>query len=375
LDAYEYYYDNIEYISMMGCCGYEDISARYKKTRFTCLGGVQSGVACRYIKSMLSRYPALVYDIMSNNMISRVRKSISCVYGRVRPNIVIFETLAAAAIMSRVGNVFDGCVKVMRSMDIVNRGYRQYANNCMYPLRLAWEHEIRRMERLERYVIDNVDEVWAISDVEARLYSCEYGARCGGVLGVYVNTDKYSDVVRGDSECVICVGSIDTKKRHGVERFIGISWPVVRGIIPGAKMVLAGKGTEVYDNPVNGIVGLGYVDDEKAVLSRGGIFVNPQISGSGVKIKSINAMAAKRTLVSTYNGVEGIRGVAGRDYIVCGDGYEMGVAVAGLMKDSLYAEKVACSGYDMVEREYGKGIFLERSKFIYDNMKELRGFG
>jgi glycosyltransferase involved in cell wall biosynthesis len=56
---------------------------------------------------------------------------------------------------------------------------------------------------------------------------------------------------------------------------------------------------------------LGYVDDVREPLARYALFVCPILSGSGVRVKLLEAYAAGIPVVSTYVGAEGLAGKDG----------------------------------------------------------------
>ena len=64
--------------------------------------------------------------------------------------------------------------------------------------------------------------------------------------------------------------------------------------------------TERFHNRDNRIFATGRCSSDAEFLAKGRYFVNPQESGSGIKIKSLVAMASGKLLISTPIGVEGI---------------------------------------------------------------------
>ncbi len=101
---------------------------------------------------------------------------------------------------------------------------------------------------------------------------------------------------RGDQLTVVHVGTADTRKGADLLNFVSTALLLVMKVFPNARLVLGGKGTEMLSNADYNIVGLGFVDSDKTILQEGNIFINPQMTGSGIKIKSIIAMAAKKFL-------------------------------------------------------------------------------
>ena len=119
----------------------------------------------------------------------------------------------------------------------------------------------------------------------------------------------------GDPATVVHVGSADLRKAPDC----GVSW---LRLAPGpgpnsqAKLVLGGHGTDGLADPPQGVQGMGFVSDDREILARGQLFLNPQQIGAGIKLKSITAMLAGKALVSTPTGIEGVEGREGRHFFV-----------------------------------------------------------
>ncbi len=102
--------------------------------------------------------------------------------------------------------------------------------------------------------------------------------------------------------------------RHGPNR-VAVDWfvnsvlPLVLKREPRARLVVAGSDpppSHVYAGPAGAIETLGYVEDIREPLARYSIFVCPILSGSGVRVKLLEAFAAGIPVVSTRIGAEGL---------------------------------------------------------------------
>jgi GT2 family glycosyltransferase/glycosyltransferase involved in cell wall biosynthesis len=107
--------------------------------------------------------------------------------------------------------------------------------------------------------------------------------------------------------------------RHDPNR-VAVDW-FVRGVLPlilqrepGARLVIAGSEPpppHIYGGSSASLEMLGYVDDVREPLARYALFVCPILSGSGVRVKLLEAYAAGIPVVSTYVGAEGLAGKDG----------------------------------------------------------------
>jgi glycosyltransferase involved in cell wall biosynthesis len=102
--------------------------------------------------------------------------------------------------------------------------------------------------------------------------------------------------------------------RHDPNR-VAMDWfarqvlPLILARQPQARVVLAGSDpppAHAYADLAANLDMLGYVDDVRGPLARYAVFVCPILTGSGVRVKLLEAFAAGIPVVSTTVGAEGL---------------------------------------------------------------------
>jgi glycosyltransferase involved in cell wall biosynthesis len=98
---------------------------------------------------------------------------------------------------------------------------------------------------------------------------------------------------------VVIIGSGNPNNRFGVSVFLQRVWPRVRERVPDARLRLIGRicDTVAADHP--GVERLGVIDDTAAAYEQGHVVVNPVLEGTGLPIKSIEALMHGKALVAT----------------------------------------------------------------------------
>jgi glycosyltransferase involved in cell wall biosynthesis len=97
---------------------------------------------------------------------------------------------------------------------------------------------------------------------------------------------------------------------------------------------------------------LGEVPNAWDVLSDSGIMVIPLRSGSGMRIKAIEAMAAGRPVVSTSLGMEGIHGVNGTHFFIADDANSFAQRIIDLYNNHRQAQKIGEAARAFIESEF-----------------------
>ena len=109
-----------------------------------------------------------------------------------------------------------------------------------------------------------------------------------------------------DSDTILFLGSYYVVNRHGVKYFINNVLPILKKSGVNYKFKLAGSickhipDSDEYEK-------LGYVDDVDEAYREARVVINPVHEGTGLNIKTIEAVSKAKPLVSRKVGVRGLR--------------------------------------------------------------------
>lgn len=146
-------------------------------------------------------------------------------------------------------------------------------------------------------------------------------------------------------------------------------FPLVRKKIPDVRFIIAGYGppdslTELAAaDPAVRVTG--FVDDPEEYYKRAALFVAPILTGGGIIVKVLDALAAGTPVVTTSYGNEGIGAIPGRDLIVADDPGTFAEAVVSIMKDTELAGRLSINSRDFVARHFSLSSAVERLETIY----------
>jgi GT2 family glycosyltransferase/glycosyltransferase involved in cell wall biosynthesis len=133
--------------------------------------------------------------------------------------------------------------------------------------------------------------------------------------------------------------------------FLGRVMPEILRQEPRARLLIAGSDPPAdYTIPnFDGAVQLlGFVDDVREALARYTVFVCPILTGSGVRVKLLEAFAAGIPVVSTRLGAEGLSEVDGEICALADSPADFAAHVVELLDDSQRAEALARAARDYV---------------------------
>lgn len=136
---------------------------------------------------------------------------------------------------------------------------------------------------------------------------------------------------------------------HGVTWFLERVLPAVRRRVAGAELWLAGGIGRRIRSAAPGLRRLGFVDRLSDVYRQAAVVINPQQFGTGLSIKSVDALLHGRPLVTTASGGRGLEDGAGHAFLQASEPEDYAEQVAGLLLDSTRAAALAASGLEFAQ--------------------------
>lgn len=163
------------------------------------------------------------------------------------------------------------------------------------------------------------------------------------------------------------IGSMEWQaNEQGVMWFLKKVWPRVLSAQPNVKFHLAGKGLSKTDPRFfqTGIINHGEVDDAEVFMQSHGIMIVPIQAGSGIRIKSLEAMALGVPVVSTSIGAQGLTVESGTQMLIADDPEGFADGIVQLLLNPAASQEMTQQARAYVEQHHN----LQR------NTAELLGF-
>ena len=239
---------------------------------------------------------------------------------------------------------------------------RNNASSFLIKLLLAVEE--RKVYWYEKKLLVSSDGFSAISDNDSKLFKEVYGLQANSVVGAGVDCDKYTPSNSVGSKLdLIHIGSVtDFTKREGLEWFVKEVLPLLRRSYSDLKLHLVGRGSERESFSIPGVVQHGFVDNDLEYFHSASIFVAPQFSGSGVRLKILNAMASGKAVVCTPLACEGIDVVDRKSIVLANTKDEFVNSIESLLKNQELVEDIGRSARELVSKKYSWSLVAERLK-------------
>ena len=228
--------------------------------------------------------------------------------------------------------------------------------------------EYLRALRYELGVLSAFDQVQVCTPANRQYllgFRPELAPRMRAGLRAGIDTSRYQFRPRGrEPMTMLFLGSWrHDPNRVAVEWFVRNVLPLVVTQEPSAKLVIVGSDPppeHTYADHAAHMQMLGYVEDVRVALARYAIFVCPILSGSGVRVKLLEAFAAGIPVVSTVVGAEGLAVNDGEFCALADDPAQFAAHVVALLRDPERAVAMAERARREVEAEWDMGAITRR---------------
>jgi glycosyltransferase involved in cell wall biosynthesis len=289
-------------------------------------------------------------------------------------DIILFESIFTAPYLNTIRQYSDG-LAILRAHNVEHRIWQFLAHETPQFTRkkyLTWLAD--KLEKYEVSVLSDFDGIAAISKEDLDNFR-DLGCNLPMQLVPFgLDSAEWPSDSSGQVNHVFHLGAMDWRpNQQGVRWFVNRVWPLVRQRNPNAQLKLAGRNfSKVWPVPENmGITVLGEIQDAWDMMTDSGIMIIPLISGSGMRIKAIEALAAGRPIVSTALGVEGIPGEHGKHFMVASTPERFAQSIIELLENPDLAKKIGFEGRRWAQKHYENDRLINNMISTFQEVYQL----
>lgn len=167
------------------------------------------------------------------------------------------------------------------------------------------------------------------------------------------------------------IGSMDWMPNvEGVNWFLDEVWPTVHRQLPQVRLYLVGRKMpeEMMQREIAGVTIVGEVPDAMYFIGSKQINIVPLLSGSGIRVKIIEAMSAGKTVISTHVGAEGIHYTEGENILIADTAEEFAAQIRHCMEDADDCRRIGENAYSLILQEYSIEHTTEKILNFYNTL-------
>ncbi len=171
------------------------------------------------------------------------------------------------------------------------------------------------------------------------------------------------------------LGSLEwLPNQEAVLWFLREIWPQVHQNFPELVFYVAGKNMPEHflQMKVDGVEFIREVSDAPMFISDKGVNVVPLRSGSGIRLKILEAMSAGKVVITTSIGVQGIEGENGKHFLVADDATSFVEAFNKILSHPSFAEEISVNARNLIEGKYSNSFVIKSLMEKFELMRKAR---
>jgi glycosyltransferase involved in cell wall biosynthesis len=222
-------------------------------------------------------------------------------------DLIIFDSLYSAVFIHEIRR-HSSAKLFIRTHNVEYKIWRELAKSSSNPLKKWYLNTLsRQLQTEERRILNLADGIMSITSDDLE----DFKKMGINIPSQTIAVPRETEQVKTDysSRTFYFIGSMNWEPNiEALHYLLDEIWPGLKKEIPEAQLLLIGSFMDKLNIPEsNGVSVLGFVDNLDEIYLNEGILLLPIRSGSGVRIKVLEAMSKGAPIVSTQKGVEGIQ--------------------------------------------------------------------
>ena len=253
-------------------------------------------------------------------------------------DIIQFEGLMVCLYLSAVRK-HSKAKLVYRAHNIENQIWERLSQQKTDPFKKSYlKMHAKRIKNYELQQLNNFDGI-AVFTEQDKTTLLEYGTKIPiEILPVGLNLDHYKpDFSKTEFPSLFFLGSLDwLPNREGIEWFLENFYKDLTEGELRVRFYVAGNNIpERFDDfEVMGKIFIqGEVDDALEFVNSKSIMIVPLLSGGGMRVKIVEAMALGRAVISTSIGAESLAYTNGKNILIADDEHVFAESIIKVMRD------------------------------------------
>lgn len=200
---------------------------------------------------------------------------------------------------SAINHLPANILRLLDTHDIQHKRLEDFTSRGInFPLEITRDEESRIFRRFDAVIAIQSQEAALVREMCPGLQVLTVGTACADLQQLP------SNAVPGR---VLYVGGYNGANVEGLNRFLRNCWPEITRACPHAHLNVCGHIYRAFPaGQFPQVNFLGHVIDIRSQYSEAELVVNPIWIGTGLKIKTVEALASGKPLVTTNKGIEGM---------------------------------------------------------------------
>jgi glycosyltransferase involved in cell wall biosynthesis len=274
-------------------------------------------------------------------------------------DIVILETVYMALYVEIIRK-YSSAKIILRAHNVEHFIWRRIAENTPWGVKKLYLSLLgKQLERFERNTISLFDAVWCISPTDSLWFRKQNNNIPIKVIpfGVDINTFLQRASFRCDN--LFSIASMDWYPNlEGIQWFLDNVWGKVYLLYPHLIFRIAGRNMpdSLKRIQIPHVEVVGEVADARLFMLENGILIVPLWSGSGIRIKIIEAMSIGKVVITTSTGLEGIMAKDREEVLIANTPQEFIEAITFCIENPAACEQIGKNAQQLIKEKHNNNL-------------------
>lgn len=289
-------------------------------------------------------------------------------------DVVQLETLFIAPYLETI-RAYSNAKVVLRAHNIEHLIWKRVCETTASWVKKTYlKHIWTTLRNYEFATITKFDGIAAITSRDADFFRKEIGAKIP-VTDIPYGVERIMAPQNQEIDCEVPslfhIGSMDwIPNQEGIKWFLDNVWALVNNEFPGLKLYLAGRNMPVWlkEQSWPDVEIVGEVPDARAFILSKQIMVVPLLSGSGIRIKIIEAMAEGKAVITTPVGAEGIECEHGKHILFATQPEEFLDAIRRCVENNVFCEDMGANARFLIHEHHDRDKLIDKLVAFYNKL-------
>lgn len=189
-----------------------------------------------------------------------------------------------------------------------------------------------------------------------------------------IDTERWKPSEKANLNNCYHLGSLEwMPNQEAMEWFLSDIWPMLVASFPDLRFSLAGKNmpSKFRNLQIPGVSVELSVSDAPAYVEDKGINIVPLKSGSGIRLKILEAMSAGKVVISTTIGAQGIRCIPEKDLLIADTPAEFLNQISKVLQNKDFANSISENARRLIVNEYSNKSVIEKLLKKFEEKKAM----
>ena len=262
---------------------------------------------------------------------------------------------------------------VLRAHNVEHRIWQQLAKGTRNPFKRWYLKKLAlALRHYELEHINDFDGIACITRTDAETFQQE-GCRKPIADIPFGIIPEVIDNVEEEPRTLFHIGSMDWYPNvEGIRWFLHDVWPKVHQALPDVRLFLAGRKMpdDLMQLQLDNVVVVGEVPDAAYFMASKQLNIVPLLSGSGIRVKIIEAMSMRKVVITTRTGAEGINYTDGKHLLIADTPEEFVTQIKHCIEHPELCRTIADNAFQLVTTEYGNDALTHRLVDFYNKIHQ-----